>query len=457
VRIEAQPVLFHRAAALVARLEDQPMLRSIRSLPWIVALLAPLALAQPGQFDWLVGGGPHGNAIKAFRWNGTMTMNVPLASAPSAITMDADNDAILAVAGGRLLRGYSNGLVLTVSPVTGLTSVDVDEDGNYVATMTSAALGHALLRIAPDGVATTVATGLVQPGSFSPVTGVRWDVDTGDAVVGIYKFVTEPSLLRVARSGAKSTLTAFLFEVRGLDQDVVTGDFVVASQGALTRVGPAGALSTLLNTCSANLMEPYAVRVAPVGYPYPEYRVGATFQSSQLAPACNLPLNRSTVQTWSLTNGGELSTIVDLNTGCSGNCTIPLGTYQGRGLSGAGPATPGSVYQLRLRLPAVGYQNKNYALSGSFGARPGFQLPDTRRVNLAIDALYWLTTLNQAPAIWQGFQGVLDRGGDANAGVLILDDPALLGLRTYYASVVDAAFPSAIQYLSNTHAFTIRP
>lgn len=200
------------------------------------------------------------------------------------------------------------------------------------------------------------------------------------------------------------------------------------------------------------------MRVAPVGYPYPEYRIGATFQSSPMVPACGLPLDRSTVQTFSLTSGGALSTIMQPDNGCTGNCTIPLGTFQGRGLSGAGPATGGTVYELRLRLPAVAYQYKNYVLSGSFGARPGFQLPDTRRVNLAADALYWLTRLNQAPAIWQGFQGALDRFGDANAGVLILDDPALVGLRTCYAfAVVDAAFPSAIQYLSNTHAFTIRP
>jgi len=236
------------------------MARSIRALPWIFALLAAAAPAQPGQFDWLVGGGPHGNAVKAFRWNGSQTMNLPLAGSPSAITMDADNEAMLIVAGGRLLRAFSNGIVFTVTPVTGLTSVDLDEDGNYLATMTSAPLGHVLLRITPDGVATTVATGLVQPGSFSPVSAVRWDLDSGDAVVGIYKFLTEPSLLRVARGGAISTLTAALFEVRGLDQDPATGDFLVASQGALTRVGPAGALSTLVNTCSANLMKPYCQR-----------------------------------------------------------------------------------------------------------------------------------------------------------------------------------------------------
>ena len=98
-----------------------------------------------------------------------------------------------------------------------------------------------------------------------------------------------------------------------------------------------------------------------------------------------------------------------------------------------------------------------HLMSGSFGIRPGFTTGDGRLVGLVADALYWLTTLNQVPAIWQSFQGSLDAAGDANAGVFVLNDPVVLGLRTFYAvAIVDAAFPSAIQYISNTHGFTIR-
>jgi len=435
---------------------------SRHQLPALFAF-ATAALAQPTQFDWLVCN-TSGSRLQAYRQNGTMSLNLALPAVPSFVIMDSDNEAWLVIAGGQLLRVQPGGGVATVAPaVTALVGVDLDEDGNYVAVGGNTPLGGVLYRITPGGTATTIATGLVTPNNLGSPQGVRWVVDSGDYIVGCFQTIfggSDPSVLRVTRSGVKTTVTSFLLNTKAIDHDPVSGNHIAAHNNAVSRVTPGGMTSLLFDACSNfQLMTPRGIAVTPTGHPVGGGRLGVVLQGNTVNPPCTLPFAGAALCTYNLTTGGIISTIVQNNMGCTaGFCPTSVGVHQGRGLSGAGTGGLGTTYQLRLRLPSIGYAGKFYLISGSLGIRPGFSTADGRLVGLVPDALYFLTTLNQVPAIWQSFQGSLDASGDANAGVLVLNDPVILGLRTFYAfAVVDAAFPSAIQYISNTHAFSIRP
>jgi hypothetical protein len=368
------------------------------------------------------------------------------------------------IAGGRLLRVQPGGGMATIAPaVTSLVGVDLDEDGNYVAVGGNIPLGGVLYRITPAGVATTIVTGLVTPDNTGFPTGVRWVVDSGDYVVGCTQAIfgaSDPSVLRVTRNGTKTTVNSFLLNTRAIDHDPVSGNYLVVHHTTVSRVTPGGVNSSVFDACNNfQLMFPRGLAVTPTGHPAGGNRLGVVLQGNAANPPCLLPFAGTALCTYNLTTGGILSTIVQNNTGCSaGFCPTSVAVHQGRGLSGSGTGGLGSTYQLRLRMPSIGFAGKFYLISGSLGIRPGFPTADGRLVGLVADSLYWITTLNQLPGIWQAFQGSLDAAGDANAGVLVLNDPAIIGLRTFYAfAVVDGAFPSAIQYVSNTHAFSIRP
>jgi len=418
----------------------------------LVALSLPAA-AQNNQWDWVISnfsGGLYGSAILNFDGpSRTLVLNqaLPVSADASNPIMDPDNNfCYITSRADTILQVHNQGTVITLASGLGytITCLDADEDGTFVCGGASGILN----RVTRTGVITTIATAL------GTMNAVEWDVDTGNIIVGT--FLSTPALWRVTRSGVKTTLVASLggIGVSGIDQHHPSGDFIVSGftgggiNGAILRVTGGGAVSTVA-TGGPELATPNGVEVLHTGHPDGEYNIAVAEFGGAPTGLYVFDLNGRLVSTILNFPAGNTNGI-----GPSGVCV-----NQGKALSGAGNARLGTLYQLKLRNEGpVPYGNKIYVISGSFGARPGFTLADGRQVNLALDPLYFVTTQNLLPGIFQNFVGSLNSAGDANANVLILNEPVIIGLRTFYSyAVIDGAFPSSIQQVSNTHAFTIQP
>jgi hypothetical protein len=418
----------------------------LRNALALLALCGAPVAAQ-SQWDWVISnfsGGLYGNSLLNFTGNTrVLNLNVPLTAGvggdASNPIMDPDNNFVYIVAqGDNLLQVFNTPSVTTIAAGLGsaITGVTADEDGTFVVCRS----GGILNRVTTAGVVTTITTGLGSPNA------VVWDVDTGDYVVA--NFNAAPGIWRVTRSGVRSTLLAATALFSGIDKHVPSGDFICTVFGALLRVTPGGVATTVVSG-GAELASANGLCVLPTGHPDGEYNVAVSDFGS--AP--------TGLYVFDLGTGRVVSTILNFPAG-NANGIGPAGVCvnQGKGLHGAGTARGGTLYNLKLRNFSGSFAGKTYVISGSFGARPGFNLADGRLINVALDNLWTLTTLNQLPAIFQNFQGILDGGGDGNGNVLVLPDMALIGLRTFYAFVVlDAGSPGGIQYVSNTHAFTIQP
>jgi len=103
----------------------------------------------------------------------------------------------------------------------------------------------------------------------------------------------------------------------------------------------------------------------------------------------------------------------------------------------------GSFITFQLKGPP----GKIYQCACSFG-NTGFLIDPVRRIPLNVDNLMVLSILN--PLWFQRFAGSLDASGDAKAGLLIPNAPALRGQTFYFGMIVlDSSAPSSIGNISN--------
>jgi len=121
-------------------------------------------------------------------------------------------------------------------------------------------------------------------------------------------------------------------------------------------------------------------------------------------------------------------------------------------LEGSGTCRPGTP--VALALTASMSAGLVYQVGSSLGTGP---IPiDARRIDLSPDALLAVSVGGLWPSVFQGYRGVIDSRGRAQAAIDLPDLPALIGVRLHSAFVtVSASAPSGIDAISNTFSFSI--
>ncbi|MBN1607496.1 MAG: hypothetical protein JW940_12735 [Polyangiaceae bacterium] len=118
----------------------------------------------------------------------------------------------------------------------------------------------------------------------------------------------------------------------------------------------------------------------------------------------------------------------------------------------SGTARPGAT--VSLVLTAANDAGLFYQAGASLGTGP--IMVDIRQIGLSPDALLQVSVGNRWPWIFQGYRGVLDSRGQAQAVVKIPNHAALVGTRFHTAFLtIDRPAPSGIRSISTTAAFTI--
>jgi len=259
---------------------------------------------------------------------------------------------------------------------------------------------------------------------------------------GLYRFT--------AGGGLKSTLATGLAGAVAMEEDLTTGDFVVAlGNGDLVRVTRSGKVATI------------ARGALPAGAPglggnlHAEPGTGqmlATWKSNvfRLDPVSGAattlvtgandfvgldhdPVNGDYYRT-------DVKALVRYDPGTGGavqilgfsSVEIPgdVAAWGSRMLTGAAPPTPGASYPITLAMPALA--GRSYQAAAAFATLPGIPTP-AGTIHLAPDALFILSM--RAPALFVGFAGVLDRNGRAPLAVRIPAAPVLRGLRFFVAAI----------------------
>ena len=100
-----------------------------------------------------------------------------------------------------------------------------------------------------------------------------------------------------------------------------------------------------------------------------------------------------------------------------------------------GDARLGASFGLRLDDPTSA--NWTYALAASQTLTQGIVIPGTSLViPLDADIAFNLSTASPRPSILANFDGFLDTGGQAEAGVQVLASPAFLGMTFHFAGIM---------------------
>jgi hypothetical protein len=156
---------------------------------------------------------------------------------------------------------------------------------------------------------------------------------------------------------------------------------------------------------------------------------------------------RSTEQTFPVTVGPDVTHNSPLGQADAFVAKIVLTLLQA-----SGPPRPGGTEI--LTLTATQDAGLSFQLGSSLGTGP---IPiDTRQIDLSPDGLLAVSVGGWWPPVFQGYQGIIDPNGQAQAAIHIPNFPALIGLRLHTAFVtLDPQAPSGIKSISNTFSFTI--
>jgi len=143
--------------------------------------------------------------------------------------------------------------------------------------------------------------------------------------------------------------------------------------------------------------------------------------------------------------GRTLTTIAPLGAG-SVNEVV---TWSSRHLHGKNRPIWGQPYRMGLSIPSEA--NRGYLVGAAMGFQRGIQIAPGRRVHLDADSLFYLSL--QAPSVFAGFQGVLDKAGRADPIINIPTLPNLQGFRFFLAAVTYDA--SGIRVITEPFGVTI--
>lgn len=305
------------------------------------------------------------------------------------------------------------------APLAVPTGVTVDEGGRTI--VVDAGPSAAIYRLDPAGI-TTVASGA----PLATPAGVCIDGFTGDYVIADTAFA---GLVRVTESGVISTAATGLAGITGAVFNPLNGRFLASTAGgAILEVDRAGIATTLRSGFEAIA----ALHFTP---------------THELFVAENGPTKQRIVRV-DLTSNNDVT--YDFAPGGGPDAVAVAG---GRMLSGRGPRTVGSNYELCLAVPED--RGLSYGVGAAFATLPAVRF-DGRRWTLQPDDLT-VASIN-VPWLFPRFTGVLDRYGRARPRVRLPNDARLIGTRIHFAALtLDPTYGSAgVKTLSNTIAITIR-
>jgi hypothetical protein len=399
----------------------------------LIALGAGLAGAQPRLGDLVLNEKkPLGHVVSLDRSTGLLATIVkgPISTnrAILGLTMARNNtDMYLLEEGGPGFYLWSiapNGKVTTVMPVSASgegapTSCDVLQEGNLVV---SSAVYQArdYLRVV-DPIKKTYSSLYTANPSKGYYYSVRQNQDNGNLLVTqafgneLLELDWGSNTLRTVRTGLGTT--------NAIDVHPATGNYYCGGSSRVYVISPQGAQVGTINARYAR-----RIRVEP--------------QTGRVI--CLTGTSSSAVNT--IVEFDAQGTALKTHGPFTGYNFTGLDIYGSRQITGSGPATPGSAYDVDFSFPGGG--NVPYVAALSFGQRPGINLQGST-LNLAPDALFWLSIQG---FFVNGFQGVLDGSGRASGRVNI---PAFApkGL-TIFCSVVAT---NGITFLTgNTIGITIR-
>jgi len=137
-----------------------------------------------------------------------------------------------------------------------------------------------------------------------------------------------------------------------------------------------------------------------------------------------------------------------------------LEVYGSRRLVCYQPPTSPTTVTLNVQSRKAGDGGKSYALACSLARRPAppgqcLRFPNGEYLFLDYtDPLFWATALAPAPTVFQNFKGVLDSKGNATAQVNIPSTlPTNLGITVFVAGVIYDT--TGVRTVTNTHWFVL--
>jgi hypothetical protein len=367
----------------------------------LLTLAAPV-LAQIAPGDWVLSDASNG-ATALIRVDPTTGQaSTILAGQPAghlnAVFMDRNNVDLAAVqttvnGAYHVVSCTPLGVLSTIVALgPGPLAIDaaLDQDGTFVGLSVG---GGGLWRSDPA----TGRTTLLVPTGNRIQSGLCLDGDTGDYVLAFAAgFSTIGELLRVdRRTLAVTTILGGLGTISSVDFEPASGDFVVTDPGFphLLRVHRSGAWSTVNENFPPDAQ---AVRVDPETA---NLLAGGGGTVGLLGPTGTLIRSHAPPVPGLTITGLEL--------------------YGSRKVSGAGPATGGSAYQIRFAFPQSA--GRAYVAALSTGLRPGFALADGtgRTIQLDVTSPLFPISIGGLPGLTTGFAGVLDGSGQATGSILI--------------------------------------
>jgi len=409
---------------------------STRSHGWMLVLALAGAASGQGARDWILSEftttGDFGGLAYVVPSTG-MTSPIAVgrpAGSFNAVTMHPDNRSFLVAyvntgSVGQLAHVTTQGVVTSMAAIPNSLNALAAGDGGFNGSClvtTSAGL------VCSVNVTTGATTTLRSVPSL--VNGLTFDQDSGDVILAIFgNLPTGGSLLRMNRAGTLTTFATGLGRLTGVDYDPTSGSCVV------TRFDAPGVLRVqgngIVATVSSFSTVPNAVKVvAETG----EMLVGGGFA----APGPN--------EIGLLSPSGAVIRSHTVPKSCSG-----VTTYGALDLTGIGRPLGGNPYVLRLSYP--GAAGATYVMALSTGMRPGIRLPNGEIVNLDPTSPLFALTLGGRPGLAEGFVGVLDGNGEAQATIHLPGDMVLAGQRFFAGSV--RVHKSQVQ-AGGVHGFSIQ-
>lgn len=339
-----------------------------------------------------------------------------------ALAMDVDNRGIVfatntLASGGHLVPVSPRGGLFRYDPttmqITTLFSstllfqapgrVTIDQNGDYVIGA-SAYLGgqfHSLLyRIDRTGSLTTMLTSLAFGRRLRFQEPVHTDIDTGRLLVTSYDLRGGRDILELSLDGSTvATWARGWNPIRTSPQEHATGDLVSPYYQSVYRLARGGGAATIVAklplapTDIVGEAFPFDLQTAA----NPRW-VGASSHASLSKPSVLLTLDAQSV----VIGTAPLS--------AQGSAFSAFAFRGGRHLQTVRTA----ARRWDVRISAPSFAGRRYALVASLtGPRPAFALGDGRRVNLAWDALAFLTLVNRIPTVVGQGAGTLNASGEA--------------------------------------------
>ncbi|MBN2492085.1 MAG: hypothetical protein JXQ29_14655 [Planctomycetes bacterium] len=295
--------------------------------------------------------------------------------------------------------------VIPTSTCTFAGGLSADQDGAFICAMRSS--WSELWRVdASAAVRLETIEGSIHAIARDEDTGEWWlDVDRSQ----------NGAILRWTPGSGFSTVTA-VYTGRAILHDGPTGHFWHLRTPRLTLRHRAQ--GTPLTT-----LEPIFAAVSVVQDPV----TGDFIAGSQDRRLARIARDGTVVRIWSALTAGVFT---------------GLYVWGSRPLAGAGPATPGSTYTVRLRFP--GSPGRPYAAAASLGGiHPGIALPHGV-IPIAPDVLFFLTLGRDLPGLTTGFAGTLDRLGRASLSIQLPFTLPRSTLLTIGAAAVNPTRPAML-------------